>query len=339
MGYTHPTDEERRKETKWQKDKVLAAALEAEIFRNFTREEQDDFFNKCRKLKIDKFDIELFRLLSMLQYQKRHLEDIPREIEKHKKELDGHMEEVKKLSGQVNDSANVIEKNLEKIKEVAAQTVDPIAETAKTAEQVVETTANNLHKVMRKSLEEIEQEANDTMGSISDCVYSRIHHLFTDIDENFENDFLQRLELNIGKINQSLVRGTDMCAKLSRKMKQEAKALNTDIDAMRKMHKSFKSNLRKITLTNWRVYAVATLVFVLCSWALFHGHYKMQVAEVKQTAIRRIGQNQEILTSLAKSDRVIEQRDSDKKGYRSIVIRNAEGWTSTNKHGVIDYKE
>ena len=329
-----------RKKIEGQSDKALSAALEAEVFKNLSRQEQDEFYGTCRKLKIDKYDTELFRIMSMFQYQKRCLDELPAEIEKYKREIAEHSAEIIRLTEEATDSANAIEKHLETIKEFDVLSASPIAkvtEMKKVAEEVVEKTAENLHKVMRTSLKEMGEEAEETMQSVRDNVYAHLDNIVANVHETFESDLQNSLRINMDKVNQIIAEGAGARMRTAEEINADTQALKADIDTIRTLRKEYRAEIRAIKFWNWRWCSAAMLAIVLCSWVFFHLNYRTRLHNMQDVVVRQVGENQAVLTTLARENRRLELSTRE-NGNRMLFIRNAEGWTTVEKHGVIEFK-
>jgi predicted nucleic acid-binding Zn-ribbon protein len=334
MGYTHPSEQK-----EWLDDKTLTAALETEVFNNLSQKEQAEFLNKCRMLKITKFDTELFRIMSLFQYQRRYLEEIPAEIEKHKREMEKYREEVIRLTEQASDGADTIQKRLEEIKEFHGQTEDPVKKATTTATEVVEKMSENLHHTMRTKLKEMEGETDEALHSVRDDVYAHLNNIFCNVQESFCKDLQKCLQTGSAQVmNQILGESLEERSAAAALMNEETRALKSMADTVRKARKDYLSDVRSTKWANWRWCSIAMTAVVLCSWVYFHLFYKEKM-EVERTAFaRNIRENQAVLDELAKYDRKVELADSNKKGFRAIILRDSSGWSS-GKHGVIEFKE
>ena len=330
--------EERQEKIEGQSDKSLSTALEAEVFSTLSKQEQDEFYKTCRKLKIDKYDTELFRIMSLFQYQKRYLEDLPAEIEKHKKELEKHRAEIVTLSEQAAGGANAIEKHLETITALSAQAEDPIMKVRKSASDVVTTTANNLNRIMRDNLKEMEVEVGETMKGMSDNVNANLNNIFVNVRETFEKDIQKSLDINhMDLINQSVVEVVASRAKTAKKIKKDNDILNKELDAIRTLRKEYRADVIAIKWANWRWCSASMIVIIVCSWFFFYLHYKSRLNETRDAIVRQVGENQSILSTLAKANRRLEFTNLE-NGNKMLLIRNSKGWTTLENHGVIEFK-
>ena len=338
MGYAQYFTGEQRAERKHREENKFAEELEAGILRQLDEKQQKEYLEMCRKLQIDKFDLEMFRILSLFQYQKRYLDDLPAEIEKHKKRLEEHGEELTRLSEQAADGANEIEKHLETIKEFAAQTENPITKVKEMAEEVVETTAENLHKVMRDNLKDMEVEAGQAMQGMRDEIYANLNNIFVNVQETFENDIQKSLQINnLDVINQSVAEVAKSRLKTAEKIKEDTQVLNKELDAIKELRKEYRADVRAIKWANWRWCSASMLVIVLCSWIFFYFHYQARLDNDKSVIVRQVAENQAVLSTLAKANRRLELANHE-NGNKMLLIRNSKGWTTFENHGVIEFK-
>ena len=83
------------------------------------------------------------------------------------------------------------------------------------------------------------------------------------------------------------------------------------------------------------------LIAVLASWVFFHFRYEARFTENRISAlnslIQQVEQNKDVLFELSKANRRIELHYAD-NGNKRLAVRNAEGYTSTEKAGVIEFK-
>ena len=328
----------RREKIEGQGDKALSAALEAEVFENLSKQEQDEFYRTCRKLKIDKFDTELFRIMSLFQYQRRYLDEIPVEIVKHKKELEKHREEIVTLSEQAAEGADEIEKHLETIKELTANTVNPLTTMTERATEIVEKTTGKLHQVMRDNLKDMEVEAGQAVQGIRDEIYATLNNIFVNVQETFERDLRESLHINhIDVINQSVVEVAQSRVKTAEMIKEDTLVLDKELNTIKALGKEYRAEVRAIKWANWRWCSASMLVIVLCSWFFFHLNYRARLSEMRDVVVSQAGENQAILSALAKGNRRLEL-GTHENGNKMLLIRNAKGWTTFENHGVIEFK-
>ena len=78
-------------------------------------------------------------------------------------------------------------------------------------------------------------------------------------------------------------------------------------------------------------------MIVLCSWVFFHLHYRTRLHNMQDVIVEQVGENQAVLTTLARENRKLELLTRE-NGNKMLFIRNAEGWTTIEKHGVIEFK-
>jgi hypothetical protein len=76
---------------------------------------------------------------------------------------------------------------------------------------------------------------------------------------------------------------------------------------------------------------------ILCSWIFFHFQYKSRLNDIQDVVAGQIGDNHAVLTALARANRRLELSTRE-NGKKILLIRNSKGWTTIEKHGVIEFQ-
>jgi hypothetical protein len=89
-------------------------------------------------------------------------------------------------------------------------------------------------------------------------------------------------------------------------------------------------------------YALCSLVvvcsLVAVSWFWLHRSYEDQLATKYETLAKQNDRNRAILLRLSKLNRSLElQLDPDRSGHGFLIIKDATGWQSATKQGVIEF--
>ncbi len=91
-----------------------------------------------------------------------------------------------------------------------------------------------------------------------------------------------------------------------------------------------------------RTYAMCSLVIVCSlvavSWFWLHRSYEDQLATKYETLVKQNDRNRVILLRLSKLNRSLElQLDPDRSGHGFLILKDATGWQSATKQGVIEF--
>lgn len=79
---------------------------------------------------------------------------------------------------------------------------------------------------------------------------------------------------------------------------------------------------------------------VLVSWFFIHRWYADRIEQERAALVEQIRMNDRVLTQLSKSHRTLELRpDPQNPNRKLLVMKNASGWQSTSKCGVIEFAE
>lgn len=89
-------------------------------------------------------------------------------------------------------------------------------------------------------------------------------------------------------------------------------------------------------------YALCSLVIVCSlvavSWFWLHRSYEDQLATKYETLVKQNDRNRVILLRLSKLNRSLElQLDPDRSGHGFLILKDATGWQSATKQGVIEF--
>jgi hypothetical protein len=83
---------------------------------------------------------------------------------------------------------------------------------------------------------------------------------------------------------------------------------------------------------------VVVCSLVAVSWFWLHRSYEDQLATKYETLAKQNDRNRAILLRLSKLNRSLElQLDPDRSGHGFLIIKDATGWQSATKQGVIEF--
>ena len=79
---------------------------------------------------------------------------------------------------------------------------------------------------------------------------------------------------------------------------------------------------------------------VLISWSYLHGLYADRIATECEALVKQTQQNRAVLLQLSKSRRTLELlQDHEHPNRRLLVMKDASGWQSASKQGVIEFDD
>jgi len=299
-----------QKKTESRDGKKVSDILEAEVFKNLSKQEQDEFYGMCRKLKIDKFDTEMFRLMLIFQYHKMCLTEVPEKIEKLKNDLE-------QLAETVQQNAEESEKHLDRIR-YESEPIDYAVSSLKTnAQEVVKKASLSLSNKFTETMEEAKKIMSETIGTVREAA-NRTPKTITDgVNATLANTIKEALPIAGSDAHKSFMKAIE-------ENRQAAELLRENALNMRRSH--------------YIAYVLAAIGLIIGGWAYTYSHYEIRLSEAREAAIRQIGENRAVLIELGKSNHKIELTTND-KGHRLLVMKDAiDGWISTDKHGVIEFK-
>lgn len=103
---------------------------------------------------------------------------------------------------------------------------------------------------------------------------------------------------------------------------------------------SLYRNIKGIRQAHLFTYVMGTCSLVIVFWVFLHLRYERMTDENRTTVIEQVKDNQAVLNELAIRQRRMELVPDSKNPKRKLlVIDDAEGWTTKNKQGVIEFKE
>lgn len=93
---------------------------------------------------------------------------------------------------------------------------------------------------------------------------------------------------------------------------------------------------------NLWTYGVCSLLIILSlvsiSWFWLHSRFEDQFLAKCQALVKQDAKNRAVLLQLSKSNRTLELHlDADRPDHGFLVLKNATGWQSATKHGVIEF--
>ena len=119
----------------------------------------------------------------------------------------------------------------------------------------------------------------------------------------------------------------------------EAGRVFTDaVESGKEAAAELRNNIKIIRRAHYRNFALAAVSLILVFWVFIYGWYELRLERERAAFVSQFEDNRAILLELAKSRRRLELTTGE-KGSRLLIMRDATGWTSKDKHGVIEFKE
>jgi hypothetical protein len=122
------------------------------------------------------------------------------------------------------------------------------------------------------------------------------------------------------------------------------KAFGDAIAQSRNAAEMLRRNIVLDRRAHFKSYAVGGLM-VLCalafgSWLWAHRWYQARIEEERAGLVSQTDKNRALLLELAKSNRTLQLLDDpDHPDRKLIVLKDASGWQSARKHGVIEFEQ
>ena len=335
--------------------KNLAEEFETNIRRSLSEKEQATLDRLARKLKLDIYDVEFFRILliasDFYEQYRTAFESIPAELEKHRKQIEEYAASAGTLTEEAQLNVEEIEKCLTTVQELSAQTDRRLHDISKSADDVVDTMTRAIHFSMRRGLDDIRRgiekvftgidgDVKSTLDNMRSDINAAINSLVINLQATFPEDIKKGLQLGkLEELNKTVTEAIEARKTAVGLLKTEAQALKEEIDTVKSARAAYRADIKAVQWANWRWCSIAMAAVILCSCVFFHFHYSARLEAETDDAIARVGENSAVLDALAETKRRLELTTDD-KGAKLLIMKNAKGWTSADKkHGVIEFKE
>ena len=103
---------------------------------------------------------------------------------------------------------------------------------------------------------------------------------------------------------------------------------------------SMRNDVRVIRVTHVFSCLVASLVLIFIFWGCLFYQFEQKEAEIRNAVSAEIKVNQDILSTLVKTRHNFELvTDTNNPRRKLLFIKNAKGWTTLDKYGVIEFME
>jgi hypothetical protein len=167
------------------------------------------------------------------------------------------------------------------------------------------------------------------------------------IHEQIEKQMVQVSEKLAPMVAESLRAGIEksLVLPLQNQLEQSAgagKALGDSIAQSSKAVEALRGSVEVIRNTYLWTYVICGL-FISCSlalgsWCYIRWWYSSQMEQERSVLIGQVGKNRDVLLELAKSNRTLELvQDSETPDRTYLMMKNASGWQSASKYGVIEF--
>jgi hypothetical protein len=259
-----------------------------------------EFFRVLHETGISRHDMALAKLLRTLQLYKVYYESIPDSVLKAVAEIEKHKTEIKELTSLAEQCADAGEKSFDRITQEAAQ--------------------------VNESLKSIHTHIEDAAGKASAAVSNRL-------TAAMEKTFSGLTEA--GKVfSDTVASNKQQAAEL---LKEANKVFSDAAASGRQASEELRKNIKAIRWAHIIVYALAAVFTIMGAWAYIHSRYEIRLEDARAAIVSQNKDNHAVLMELSKSNRWLDITIND-KGNKLLIMKNATGWTSFDKQGVIEFK-
>ena len=121
---------------------------------------------------------------------------------------------------------------------------------------------------------------------------------------------------------------------------EAGKVFSEALAASNQASAELRANVRNIRRAHWRAYALAACSVIAVFWIGIHYLYRQQLEQERVAVIAQIEGNRDVLLELARSNRNLELiYDEKDPELKLLSMKDATGWTSTGKRGVIEFRD
>jgi hypothetical protein len=261
-------------------------------------EQRSEFFQALHEAGITAHrDVELARLLRVLQLYKAYYESIPSAVQNAASDIGRLKQEIAALSAAATQQAAGISRIAEEVLLEAQHFQGDLA---------------GIHLHVEAAIQKSAQTLATQMAGL----------LSTKIEQTVLVPLQQQLT--------DLVAANDALGQAIEKSKTATAGMQKHATVARRIHLGG--------------YALASLVIAIVlaasSWLFFHSSYIKQMEREQLALVRNNEKNRQVLLRLAESGRTLELRQDPKRPrVYYLVMKEASGWQSSERHGVIEFRE
>jgi len=101
-----------------------------------------------------------------------------------------------------------------------------------------------------------------------------------------------------------------------------------------------RANIKDIKLAHWGAYACAAVFTIIGLFGFLHYRYERLLDAERKAVVFQVEENRDVLLSLARLNRTLEL-STNKENPKHILlsVKDATGWTSKNRQGVIEIQD
>jgi uncharacterized protein YgfB (UPF0149 family) len=218
----------------------------------------------------------------------------------------------------IQKAAGEIEKHKQDIERLSSNTHDSTEASAHLAGQIIQVTEK-----VRQDLTQIHSHVEEAIGQSAESMVSQMAGLLSAGIEQTVFLPLQRRLMDLTESNQAF---DDAIAR----SKQATLILQQNAAFARRVH--------------LKAYALGALIAVCLlaavSWVSLYRWYSDLIEQERVALIEQVGNNRAVLLQLSRSHRAIElMQDPGKPHHKLLVMKDASGWQSAGKCGVIEFTE
>ena len=334
------------KEKRLQNSSAFAAELEADVFKKLSDSEQHNLRKMMQKLKIDTRDIEFFRILLIFEEYRHCFESLPSKLNEHREKVEEHAEKVKILAERTQERTDVIEDFWHSVRKFGEETEDRSKKLDVNAGEMVEKIAETFDRGMRdvrgmtkKAFRDINESADEALLDMRDKINATINNIAVNIEDTFPEDIQKGLRLgDMDELNAAFAAALSARTKALELLKADTQALKDELEMVNFARQSYRKDVRATQWANWRWASIAMASIILCLWIFFHFHYSTKLDQEVEYLNAQNAENRTVLDALARAGRRLEITNGE-KGTKRLFMYDAQGWNTTDKRGVLEFKE
>ena len=276
-----------------------------------TDNQKSDYFRSLREAGISQNDTELAKLFRALQIYKDYYETIPESIQKTVAQISKMNMRAEQINGACENSLNQLLHYEGQVNEALKKIHLNIDEAVKKAGAVVS-----------KNMADAKNNINADIVATKDKISADIAAAAITASDNAKTHLTAALEKAIPLPI----------------MEEAGEVLMNVVESGKEAFEELGKNIKIIKHVHYKSYAAVALTLFMVFCYGTHNWYKTQYKKECAVMVRQIDSNRDVLLELARAKRKLELTIHD-NGNKLLVMKNATGWTTTSKNGVIEYEE
>ena len=282
-----------------------------EIVNGLADAQKADFLKTLNEVGISQHDKELAKLFRALQIYKDYYETIPESIQKTVAQISKMNMRAEQINGACENSLNQLLQYEGQVNEALRKIHLNIDEAVKKAGAVVS-----------KHMADAKNNINADIAATKDKISADITAAAVTASNNAATHLSAALEKAIPLPI----------------MEEAGEVLMNVVESGKEAFEELGKNIKIIKHVHYKSYATVALTLFMVFCYGTYSWYKTQYEKDCAAMVRQIDSNRDVLLELARAKRKLELTIHD-NGNKLLVMKNATGWTTTSKNGVIEYEE